>query len=164
MASMPSSGAISLDNARSVFGVGGALAMSQLYRGGGIVPNIPANSAVPTSGTISMSNLYGASTYTAMTVNAPNINVVVIVPPAAGASGNSTASVTGGAPGFSYNWAWVSGGGSISLANTTTATVTASIVSSTATGTFTGTLRCTVTDATSATAFKDISVSLTRSN
>jgi hypothetical protein len=35
--------------------------MSQLYRGGSIVPNITDNAAIPTSGGISLSNFYGAT-------------------------------------------------------------------------------------------------------
>jgi len=42
--------------------------MSQLYRGGAIVPNATVNNAVPTSGTISVSQFYGAANRIAATV------------------------------------------------------------------------------------------------
>lgn len=35
--------------------------LSEYYRGGGLVPNTPANLAIPTSGTISMGNFYGSA-------------------------------------------------------------------------------------------------------
>lgn len=44
--------------------------MSQLYRGGGIVSNATANNAIPTSGTISLSQFYGAT-------NRVSINIVL---------------------------------------------------------------------------------------
>ena len=44
--------------------------MSQLYRGGGIVPNATANNAIPTSGTISLSQFYGVT-------NRVSINIVL---------------------------------------------------------------------------------------
>ena len=44
--------------------------MSQLYRGGGIVPNATANNAIPTSSTISLSQFYGAT-------NRVSINIVL---------------------------------------------------------------------------------------
>ena len=50
--SLPTSGPISLSMIRTEFGLSGTVSMSQLYRGGGIVPNTPANAAVPTSGPI----------------------------------------------------------------------------------------------------------------
>ena len=40
---------------------GGGYAMSSYYRGGSFVPNSPQNAAIPTSGTIALSNFYGSS-------------------------------------------------------------------------------------------------------
>ena len=68
-----SSGAISLDNVRRLFGPSGGspgtygtAAMSNYYRGGTYVPNIttgtPNNSNIPTSGQISLSNFYNSFT------------------------------------------------------------------------------------------------------
>jgi len=68
-----SSGAISLDNVRRLFGPSGGspgtygtAAMSNYYRGGTYVPNIttgtPNNANIPTSGTISLSNFYDSFT------------------------------------------------------------------------------------------------------
>jgi hypothetical protein len=35
--------------------------LSEYYRGGGLVPNVPQNAAIPTSGQIAMGNFYGSS-------------------------------------------------------------------------------------------------------
>lgn len=43
------------------FGGTNPISLNEYYRGGGLVPDIPANSAVPTSGAISLSNFYGAT-------------------------------------------------------------------------------------------------------
>jgi hypothetical protein len=42
--------------------------MSQLYRGGGVVPDAASNSAIPTSGTISLSQFYNAANRIAQTI------------------------------------------------------------------------------------------------
>ena len=56
----PSSGPISFQNLRSVFGTGNPVAINTLYRGGTHVPNIPIDNSIPTSGTISLQNFYNA--------------------------------------------------------------------------------------------------------
>lgn len=59
---LPTSGPISASMIRDEFGQSNPVPISSYYRGGGIVPDIAANSNVPTSpGTISYSNFYGAS-------------------------------------------------------------------------------------------------------
>jgi hypothetical protein len=58
---VPSSGAIDFPVIHLVFG-GTSYALSQYYRGGAFVPNTPQNSKIPTSGSISLSQFYGAST------------------------------------------------------------------------------------------------------
>ena len=57
---LPSSGTISINDIATEFGGTVPHSLSEYYRGGGLVPNIAANSSVPTSGTISISNFYGA--------------------------------------------------------------------------------------------------------
>ena len=60
------SGAISMGSLRDFFGnptyLSDTIAMSNLYKGGDLVPNITQNNSVPTSGQISLSNLYGCHT------------------------------------------------------------------------------------------------------
>jgi len=58
---LPSSGTISLNDLQTEFGGSNPIAISEYYRGGGLVPNVALNANVPTSGQISLSNFYGAS-------------------------------------------------------------------------------------------------------
>lgn len=57
---LPASGTISLNDLQTEFGGSNPIEISEYYRGGGLVPNITVNNAVPTSGQISLSNFYGA--------------------------------------------------------------------------------------------------------
>jgi hypothetical protein len=59
--------------------------LSEYYRGGGLVPNAPQNAAIPTSGTISMGNFYGATNRVAiplvLSTNTYNYDVYANVGP-----------------------------------------------------------------------------------
>lgn len=66
---LQTSGAISLLNIATEFGGTAPHSLSEYYRGGGLVPNTPANTNVPTSGVISLSNFYGASASSGSIVN-----------------------------------------------------------------------------------------------
>lgn len=58
---LPTSGAISMSQLRTEFGGSAPDSLSEYYRGGGLVPDTPDNAAVPTSGTIKLTDFYGAS-------------------------------------------------------------------------------------------------------
>ena len=58
---LQTSGTISIDDLRTEFGDTGSSSLGEFYRGGSLVPNTGTNVAVPTSGTISLSNFYGAA-------------------------------------------------------------------------------------------------------
>jgi hypothetical protein len=59
---LPASGTISLNDLQNEFGGSNPIAITEYYRGPpGLVPDIPANSSVPTSGQISLSNFYNAT-------------------------------------------------------------------------------------------------------
>lgn len=53
--------AISIQTIATEFGGTVPHSLSEYYRGGGLVPNAPVNAAIPTSGTIALSNFYGSS-------------------------------------------------------------------------------------------------------
>jgi hypothetical protein len=53
--------AISMNTIAAEFGGTVPHSLNEYYRGGGLVPNIPANAAIPTSGTIAIGNFYGSS-------------------------------------------------------------------------------------------------------
>jgi len=57
---LPGSGPISWEMIRAEFGGGYPIYMDQYYRGRGLVPDVPANYGVPTSGAIYASQFYGA--------------------------------------------------------------------------------------------------------
>lgn len=57
---LPASGSMSLSDIASEFLATLPKSLSDFYKGGTYVPNIAANAAVPTSGTMSMSNFYSA--------------------------------------------------------------------------------------------------------
>lgn len=60
---LPSSGTISLGDLQTEFGGSNPISISEYYRGGGLVPNVSANSAIPLDGNlapISLSDFYGA--------------------------------------------------------------------------------------------------------
>lgn len=129
---LPTSGPISLSMIRTEFGVSGTVSMSQLYRGGGIVPNTPANAAVPTSGAIKLSNFYGASKMQLQVVANDiykSIRRRVNDPSIISMSGTTTTTVTGNSGSVTYLWERIAGSTSISISSATAAnpTFTASV-------------------------------------
>lgn len=66
---MQSSGQISIQDLKIFFGAGGTRGMSDFYRGGTFVPDIAANSGIPTSGTIALSDFYSAQAQRTVTVS-----------------------------------------------------------------------------------------------
>lgn len=124
---LPTSGQISLSMIRTEFGITGEVKLSQLYRGGLYVPNIPANAAVPTSGAIKLSNFYGA-TKMSLAVTASDIwqsvrrNVgdpgIILI------SGTTSTTVTGNTGPVTYTWERISGSSLISISSTTAANPT----------------------------------------
>ena len=58
---LQASGTITMADIVAEFGGTAPHSISEYYRGGAYVPDIPQNAAIPTSGTISFSNFYGAT-------------------------------------------------------------------------------------------------------
>lgn len=56
---LQSTGAISLNDVQTEFGGSNPIGIDEYYRGGSNVPDTPANSSIPTSGTIAMDDFYG---------------------------------------------------------------------------------------------------------
>ena len=63
--------AISMTTIATEFGGTVPHSLSEYYRGGALVPNIPANAAIPTSGTIAMGNFYGAAARVTINITLP---------------------------------------------------------------------------------------------
>lgn len=60
--------AISINTIVGEFGGSVPHSISEYYRGGGLVPNTPGNSAIPTSGAIALGNFYGSANRAAYTL------------------------------------------------------------------------------------------------
>lgn len=139
---LPTSGNLSLSQVRAEFGAPAAIGLAAFLRGGPWVPDTTANAGVPSVLPIGLRQLLGASAVVNHSVFAPDIDAGSISPD--DPSGSSTATVSNGIGPFTHSWAWVSGGGGITLSGQTTQTVTASHTG--ITGVFTGVLRDSVTD------------------
>lgn len=83
---LQSSGAISLADLAGEFPDSTPYSLSEFYRGGGKVPDAAGNSAVPTSGAISLGNFYGAVNRVAIniTLSANQTNYVLNTAKASG--------------------------------------------------------------------------------
>lgn len=64
MARLTTSGTIKFSDLSSTFSDTNPINLSDYYKGGTYVPSTPQHSAVPTAGTIKLSNLYGGDVYT----------------------------------------------------------------------------------------------------
>lgn len=122
---LQSSGQISLANLATEFGDTAPHSLSEFYRNGGKVNDVPANANVPTSGPIGLANFYGAQ---ALLI----FNAEYIVVGGGGSGGFTVASASGGGGGGGYRSSIAgeaSGGGasaesSIQLQGNITYTVT----------------------------------------
>lgn len=85
---LQSSGAISIDDIVAEFGGTSPDGLDEYYRGGTYVPDITANNGVPTSGTISIEDFYGATnivvefdqaSYTVSDVEATGVAIASII-------------------------------------------------------------------------------------
>ena len=65
---LPSSGTLSINDIVGEFGGSAPHSLSEYYRGGPLVKNITQNSSVPTSGTIKITDFYGAVKYTPLSI------------------------------------------------------------------------------------------------
>lgn len=113
-----------LESVYTEFGAPQSTPLSAFLKGGSYVPNVSANSNVPVSLPISLSQLAGAVKY---------VNVgVTVSPTTVGNAGLSplitpscTATPTGGNGSYSYTWAYVSGDSSSITLNSGQGTPTA---------------------------------------
>jgi hypothetical protein len=127
---LQSSGAISLSDLATEFPDTTPHSLSEFYRGGGKVPDAAGNSAVPTSGAISLGNFYGAVNRVAIniTLSSNQTNYVLNTAKASGYvagvsdivltinSGVYCSSNVVGTPGLDVDTSWASGD-TISIVN-----------------------------------------------
>lgn len=158
---LPASPPITLAQIQAEFGAPAGTGITSFYRGGTYVPNTAPNAGVPTSGSIGLLSLLGASAYTPMIVSAPNVSGDSF-PGTNAIFGSSASSVTGGLAPFTIAWTFQSGT-TFTLGSPSSATTTFARPGNPPQGSAgSATYRVTYTDATTATAFKDITVNDSR--
>jgi hypothetical protein len=74
---LQTSGPISLNDIQAEFGGSAPTSITEYYRGGSLVPDTVANSGIPTSGTISLTDFYGAVAAPPVTVTLTNRTVAI---------------------------------------------------------------------------------------
>src|SRR6185312_7251189 len=115
---LPSSGPLSFSALQGEFGGSNPISLSEYYRGGGLVPNISANSSVPTSGIAHLSNFYGTKKQVPITFDpsTPNPFDVEHSTSGFGSAFGSWDDVfgpifTGGQAPFTFSWTNIFGAG-----------------------------------------------------
>jgi len=138
---LPASGAITLSQVAVELGRASTASTS-------LGESATRNLAGVASGAISMSNLYGKSSYTPMTVNSTDANQSYSSASSGGtASASPSVSVAGGTGGYTYTWTMTSNPGGATLTNATLSACTCShtFVKLSA-GSFSVVLQCVVQD------------------
>jgi hypothetical protein len=163
MATVPASPPFNLSTALAVFSLGVGSSLSQLRRSpGGVVPNTGPNAGVPTGAPLSMSQLRGATSGTALAMSASPVTGSTSVGISNDLIGNGSIFASGGTPPYTYNTVFQSGT-SFTLSSATTASPQFRRLGNPPASNVTGTYRATVTDAVSASAFQDFVVTDNRS-
>lgn len=85
---LPLSGSISLSQIATEFGGSAPHSLSEYYRGGANVPNAPPNLAIPTSGSIDLTDFYGADVGPAVLLSSFSVSASGVT------TGNATARVS----------------------------------------------------------------------
>jgi hypothetical protein len=97
---IPASGLLTLNDIQTEFGGSNPISLSEYYRSGGLVPNTPTNSAIPTSGTIAIGNFYGSSAASGLNLtisaNTQNYDVYTAAIGAGYSSGDVTVTINPG--------------------------------------------------------------------
>lgn len=151
---LPTSPPISLNQIKAEFGATGTRSLTEFYRGGAFVPNIPANSSVPTSGAISLLNFLGATNSVPLSGSLSQLSGEFVDPsmpwPVPGSmtiTANPRANPTGGSGSYTYSWSITSGLAVInSGANTNQCSISALVPNH---NMRTGGIRCIVNDGSS---------------
>lgn len=163
---LPSAPPITSEMIRAMYGGSLPFRIQDYYRGGSRVPNTAANSAIPTSGTISFANFLGqggSGGGGALAANASSAtgrvfqNEPAPISRTVNAGGNVSAS--GGSGSYTCTWSHQSGSTAIATpgANVFNPSFSASVGKN---STLSAVKRCTVSDG-SSTVFADMAVSLT---
>lgn len=162
---LPTTGPMTADMIMQQYGGTAPFRISDYYRGGARVPNIAANSGIPTSGTITFANFrgQGGSGGGGLTVNSSPANGSRLqnepAPAFATVNASGTVTASGGTGSYTCTWAHLSGSTSIPTpgANVFNPTFSLSIAKN---STVSAVKRCTVSDGVSSQS-TDMAVNLT---
>lgn len=158
---LPASGNIQLTQIQDEFLAPRGTSLTSFYRGGAYVANTGSTAPIPTSGSINMQQFYGTARTGPLAVGAsdvsgnswPGSNVTF---------GSSFANPSGGTPPYTYAWTFVSGTTFTINNPTSQGTGFTRTANPPQNSPVSGVYRITVTDALSATAFKNINVADSR--
>lgn len=150
---LPTSPPITLQQIAAEFNNIGIVTLSNLYRGGTWVPNIPQNSGVPTSGAISLLDFLGATAQPPLAGTLAGLlgsftDPLLIRPPNQRfINAYPTANPTGGSGTYTYSWSITSGAASITAGATSRAcTIGANVTNHSSVS---GNIRCVISDGSS---------------
>lgn len=144
------------------FGAPSTTPLSAFVRGGAWVPNVAANNGVPTGLPISLSQLAGAVKYIPISLGGPTsaYGETVGLPTTQTTYSNGIAiTVSGGNPGPSVSWSYVSGDATMSLQFASNSLTQQWFASVNRNSSKTAVYRCTVSDGVSS-ATRDVTVTL----
>lgn len=167
---LPTSGPLSLSDIQTEFGGSNPISLNEYYAGGGLVPSGTSgtNGAVPSSGTISISQFYGTSNIPALSVSASSVSGFEIGPSNSGSvtsSGSPSTTPSGGVGPYTYAWTNISTSSGNTPSVSSSTAQNPSWTASVSDGTDSlSTWRVTVTDSGARTASTDITVTLTWSD
>lgn len=163
---LPASRPITLGQVCTEFGAPATTHLGAFLRGGSYVPNTAGNAGVPTSLPITLGDLLGASAATGLSVslNRTSLSGIRVGAGSVTTLQSVTATPSGGTPGYTYFWQYVSGSVITNPTAQTSATTQFSCTLTASSGqTETSVWKCTVTDAASGTA-NSANVTVTLSN
>lgn len=158
---IPSSGQLKLSLLIAEFG--GGVKLTDFYRGGGLVPDSPANAGLPTSGSIKLTDSYGAVAVAPLTASAAPVNLAGFgATSTVTTAASATCTAEGGTGTLAYSWERVSGSTKIAPVNTGSASTQFRATNLIGAEAVSAVFRCKVTRGTETTYSNNINVALER--
>lgn len=157
---LPVSGSISLSDVLTELKIANSSRVAPISLGDSDVIALAGKSSAP----VSISDLYGKSSYVAMSGSMPNVSDTAVIDPGANYTAHVAVAIsfTGGLAPFTYAWSKVSGDGSVTTANASSTTANFTVIRfSTPGDVLTEVVQCIVTDGKGNTLTKQCTVTLT---
>lgn len=156
---LPTSGALTLSNVLTELKIANSSRATPVSLGDADVLALAGKSAPP----ISLSDLYGKSSYVAMSGTLPDVAFYASANPSGARTEHATVtlSLSGGIPTYSESWSTVSGSGSVNAANALSTTVNLPNNFTSSGDVITQVVQCVVTDGKGNTLTKQCTVTMT---